>query len=117
MNYYKVFLISCAISFAVIFIIRSIIRRRQMRNYESLYSLVVDAQNGLMLARKLYYSARFAESDEEMTSMKDAAENLYDVSLLVLDSEEIQNQINELPDEELRDYLNEIIDSPRYPLI
>lgn len=52
-----------------------------------------------------------------MTSMKDAAENLYDVSLLVLDSEEIQNQINELPDEELRDYLNEIIDSPRYPLI
>lgn len=50
MNYYKVFLISCAISFAVIFIIRSIIRRRQMRNYESLYSLVVDAQNGLMLA-------------------------------------------------------------------
>ena len=108
MNFVTVFLVSFLISFICFFAIRFIASNRRIRRYKSICSLIIDAKNDLMLARRLYYSARFAENESETESIQKAAEKLYN-------SKEIRNEIGEFP-EELKDSLTRIMDEPRYPL-
>lgn len=115
MNFVTVFLVSFLISFVCFFAIRFISSNRRIRKYKSVCSLILDAKNNLMLARRSYYFARFAENESETETIQKAAEKLYKDSLSILDSEEIRNEISEFP-EELKDSLTRIMDEPRYPL-
>lgn len=116
MNFVTAFLVRFLISFICFFAIRFIASNRRIRRYKSICSLIIDAKNNLMLARRLYYSARFAENESETESIQKAAEKLYNDSLSVLDSKEIRNEISKFP-EELKDSLTRIMDEPRYPLL
>lgn len=115
MNFVTVFLVSFLISFVCFFAIRFIASNRRIRRYKSVCSLILDAKNNLMLARRSYYFARFAENESETETIQKAAEELYKDSLSILDSEEIHNEISKFP-EELKDSLTRIMDEPRYPL-
>ena len=115
MDFVTVFLVSFLISFVCFFAIRFIASNRRIRRYKSVCSLILDAKNNLMLARRSYYFARFAENESETETIQKAAEELYKDSLSTLDSEEIRNEISEFP-EGLRDSLTRIMDEPRYPL-
>ena len=115
MNFVTVFLVSFLISFVCFFAIRFIASNRRIRRYKSVCSLILDAKNNLMLARRSYYFARFAENESETETIQKAAEELYKDSLSILDSEEIRYEISEFP-EGLRDSLTRIMDEPRYPL-
>lgn len=107
------FIISFITAFVIIFIATTVIDIRRTNKYNSIYSLVVEAQEELLYARRLYYSARFAKNELEQEILQSNAQELYDESIAVLD--DVRQQINELP-EELRSKLIEILDSPRYPL-
>ncbi len=116
MNFVTVFLVSFLISFVCFFAIRFIASNRRIRRYKSVCSLILDAKNNLMLARRSYYFARFTENESETETIQKAAEELYKDSLSILDSEEIRNEISKFP-EELKDSLTRIMDEPRYPLL
>ena len=109
------FIISFITAFVIIFIATTVIDIRRTNKYNYIYSLVVEAQEELLYARRLYYSARFAKNGLEQEILQANAQELYNESIAVLDDEDIRKQINELP-EELRTKLIEILDSPRYPL-
>lgn len=111
----KVFL-AFALWVLSIFIFRSIIGFLLKKEYTlKVYNTVLEAYNGMQLARRAFYNARFEKDDLKQKSIKKSAQELYELCVDTLDSELILKGVNELP-KDLREKALDLINSPRYGL-
>lgn len=79
------------------------------------YYAIIEGYNSLMEVRKLYYDSRFIEDPNQRELCKHICEDIYNTYLEILENPKSYNFIYLLP-QEMKEEIEEILNSPRYKL-